>query len=166
MSLLSENAATANASSYVVSTDSLTLPQKATQFLTLDNAAYKQALGYVAVRDQAWTPVLDVFTGKPLQLPQGYVPTGFYFKAVQDVPNNSRLEFLTIDSVIDPYNADYDAIIFFVGSQELNPGVFVRVSPNTSGEDYENRNYVIVFNTDYQTNPLTTGLVQVIVTYF
>lgn len=166
MSLLSNNVATVNSSTFTVATESLVLPQEAAKALTLENGAYKQAVGYVAVRDQKWTYILDIKTGEPLQLPQGYVPTGFYFKAVQDVPLSARLEFLTIDSTVDPDNADYVQIIFFVGTAELNPGVYRRADSNTSGEDYENRNYLVVYYDDYATDPLTSGVVQVAVTYF
>lgn len=165
MSLLSSNVATVNSSEYVVPTQSLQLPQNSTRFLGLKNAAYKQALGYVAVRGQKWTPVMDLKTGEPLQLPQGYLPVGFYFKAVQDVPNTANLTFYTIDSLVDPDTANFVAIISLFGTLELNPGFYMRVDPNTSGEDYENRNYVIVRNTNYPA-PVASGVLQVVVTYF
>lgn len=165
MSLLSENTGTVNASEYVVSPSSL-LPAQATRFLTLENApGFQQQVGYVAVRSDEYTPVLNVTTGEPLQLPQGYVPTGFFMKAIQDVSSDARLRFLAVNSLEDPSAPGSVEILFVVGTHELNPGIFQRAPANTSGEDYDALNYLVVQNDSYPT-PVTTGVVQVAVTYF
>ena len=165
MSLLSEIVATTNDSSDIVATQSLVLVPDALPFLTLSNGVYQQAQGYAAVRDQKWTPVLDVSTDQPLKLPQGYVPTGIFIKAVQNLPGVPRLTFYYLDSDEDPDNANSIAIITLIGTSEMNPGVWRRVDENTSGEDYLGYNYLFIENLDYPT-PVASGVLQVTVSYF
>lgn len=164
MSLLSEQVATVTSSPNVIVTDSLVLPLEATTFLNLSNGAFQQAVGFVEVRDQEWTPVLDITSGEPLELPQGYVPSGFYARALEYVPNDANLQLLTIDSIVDPPTATSVAV-FNVNPYELNAGLYYRVALNTSGVDYNGRNYLIFKNLLYPA-PVATGALQVIVTYF
>lgn len=164
MSLLSEQVATVTSSSNFLALQSLVLPLEAVSFLSLSNGAFQQAVGFVEVRNQEWTPVLDITTGEPLQLPQGYVPSGFYVRAYENVPNNANLQLLTIDSIVDPPTA-ISVPVFNINPYELNAGLYYRVALNTSGVDYNGRNYLIFKNLLYPT-PVTTGALQVIVTYF
>lgn len=164
MSLLSEKVATVTSSLNVVPTQSLVLPLEAVPFLNLSNGAFQQAVGFVEVRNQEWTPVLDITSGEPLQLPQGYVPSGFYVRAIENVPNNSNLQLLTIDSIVDPLTAT-SVPVFNINPYELNAGLYYRVALNTSGADYNGRNYLIFKNLLYPVS-VATGTLLVIVTYF
>lgn len=93
MSLLSEEVSNVGqCTDLVVNQQAIVYPPVA-DHLAFMSGTFKQAIGYVFPRAKQWTYVIDVKTGKPLQLPEGHIPLYGYFTPMQDLPFGSQVDW-------------------------------------------------------------------------
>lgn len=167
MSLLSENVATVAQANTVVSQNLTLITPPITVHMPLLNSVYKQVVGYVAPRGEEYTYVMDVATGKPLELPDVFVPMGISLSAVQALPVNIDdplfyLYFVNSTTI----DGSLALLAGNVPAHDINSKAFVApVEELGLGIDYgEGYKWLAFQNNNYPT-PLPSGVVKVIVQY-
>lgn len=163
MSLLSETVSTVTTSPQVVSLSSLSIPASATSNFTLLNGALKQAVGYVVPSEQEWTPVFDINTMQPLELPQSFVSIIFFVKAIEPV-NSSDLQLFFTNNLDDPSIQNYQ-ITNNIPSYNYPYGFYSKFSTNVNGYSTLGLNYIVCKNNAYNLQT-TTGVFKVVLFYF
>jgi len=162
MSLLTNDRAQVIDAQVLVGTGLTTFSAEAATKLLLSNGLIKQAIGYVTPRTSEYTEVLDVFTGQPLELPQGYVPLNIYTIPLQNYPTNTYVYFYFQDSQGSTINAGagngWD-------DTQLNTYTYDETDSNASGLDFQGYNNMVVYNDNHPT-PITSGISKVVIEYF
>lgn len=162
MSLLSDQVVQVLQSPNVVGDATTRLTVPISEHFTLMSGVYKQIVGYLAPRNAEYTYVLDINTGEPLQLPQGYLWISFNTKAVELFDSSVSLDFYFTDSTdlgtfntisIDGYNAS-----------ELNTFTYDEQDQEGFGNDNTGYNWIVAYNNNYP-DIITGGVLKVIVEY-
>jgi len=167
MSLLSESVSQVAQSQNLVSSGLTFVAPPVTTHFSLLGGSYKQVVGFVMPRGEEYSYVLDLFTGQPLELPEGYMPTVTCVSAIQEVPDESNLNVLLVNSVTDPANADSLIAGNWYGI-EINARAYYYNSENTvarvTGLAFQGYNWIVLKNLDYPT-PILSGIIKVVIQY-
>lgn len=166
MSLLSENVSLV-AQAQDVQSAGLTIvaPSVSTHFTFMSGTA-KEVVGYVAPRNDQYTYVLDVNTGKPLELPNEYLPILGLYTAVQNVPDMTSLYVNLIDSPTDPDNGN-TIYVTSLDENRVNGGYYEYFSENVfnppSGLDTAGYRWIVIEKNS--PDPILSGIIKVVISY-
>lgn len=169
MSLLSEEVSLVGQAQELVSKELTIVYPPVTTHLSLLSGIFKQAVGYMYPRPQDgyWTYVVDVNTGKPLQLPQGHLPLFINCTPIQNLAGGEDNDWYLyfVDSPTDPgFYGAYS--IDSWSSNDINNKTCDDVTGSSlTGETYLGYNYIAFYNDYYPDLTFTTGCVKVVVEY-
>ncbi len=162
MSLVSEDVSTVAQGIIEVSNTALITPQAATHF-SLMTGMYSQIVGYVVPRTDEWNYVLDVNTGEPLKMPNGYLPISVAISSVQDLPPNISYEWYYCDSPVDPANANKFTGASWNG-EDINSKTYYEDNSKGVGLTFLGHNWIVFKNEDYP-DPVAYGVIKFVIEF-
>lgn len=159
MSLLSETKSNVCQASTLVSTNTMDLPLTTTMSFPMTSGQYKQKVGVCTPGPLEFAPVIDIVTGEPIELPQGYIPMFVFLNAVEPLNDNYiGPNFSTsLTSIGDSYSPTYWA------GTDINYKVVYDFNSTFVFSNLVNRKYLLIQNFSYPT--VTTGTVKVYFLY-
>lgn len=154
MSLLSETKTTVAQANTLQATETTSLGTSSTLGFPISSGQLKQKVGLCTLGSSEYAPVIDLATGQPMELPQGYIPMLIFFSA-EETLNNNTIGFLVSTSptsFVDMYD-----ISDFNGTY-INYKVMYNFAGTWLGSDFIGRNFFCLVNYSYPT--VTTGVVK------
>lgn len=176
MSLLSETKSQVGECNTLITKSQTIVYPPLTIHLPLLTGTFKQAVGYAYPREALWTYVIDLHTGRPLQLPQGSIPMSISITPtvalLQGDENNScpyTLYTYFINFPNDPDNHDYTYIDSWCPEELNNKTVDDTLCQSLSspycGLSNLGYNYIAVYNDYYPDITFQTGCLKFVVEY-
>lgn len=160
MSLLSEVTSIVGKSTYSVNTQSTLLSPQVTQLFPISSGQYKQVVGYCALGDSQYAPVINIETGEPVKLPLPFLPTYFFISAIKECAPTDDIAFGFNESATDFSNV-YDVTDWY--GSDINAKGLYGFGGTWVSTDFNQRPYLVLINYNYPTP--TTSVVKVILQY-
>ena len=154
MSLLSETKTTVAQTQKLIATQSTDLSTASTLAFPISSGQLKQKVGLCELGSNQYAPVIDLATGLPMEMPQGYIPMLLFFSA-EETLNNNDIGFLFSSSPTSFANI-YEVSDWL--GMDINYKVVYNFGGTWVGSDFIGRNFLCLINYDYPT--VTTGVVK------